>query len=173
MVFIQRDFIAAKSCSWHRLCKLFSMLYSERCHIWQRQQSSMNLLLFSIEHQNPGHQKMIQHTLPCYCVQSSAILTSTELWGDAVQCQVGHKAKAGQLCGAGGGRGMLRPWDKLHPSKAMDLQTLLLKDCTPRLLPNNDLPLGSGAFRAWRASQKCQILDMVKPSQNQNHVLGG
>lgn len=177
--FDSEGFIGAKSCSWHRLCKLFSMLYSERCHIWQRQQSSMNLLLFSTEHQNPGHQKLIQHTLPCYCVESSAILTSTNLWGDAVQffwqkmLNGTHlEAKAVGLCGARGTMACSGPGDKLQPSNAIDLQLQLLKGCTPRLLPNNNLPFGSGAFRVCRTSQKCQITDVVKHSQNQSYVLG-
>lgn len=48
----------------------------------------MNLLLFPIEHQNPGHQKMIQHTLQHYCVESLAILASTNCWGNAMKCQM-------------------------------------------------------------------------------------
>lgn len=48
----------------------------------------MNLLLFPIEHQNPGHQKMIQHTLQYYCVKSPATLASINLWWNAMKCQM-------------------------------------------------------------------------------------
>lgn len=152
MVLIQRDFIAAKSCSWHRLCKLFSMLYSERCHIWQRQQSSMNLLLFSIEHQNPGHQKQIQHRLPRYCVESSAILTSTNRWGDAVQIFWPKKgqmeqfeAKAVELCGAGGTMAHSGPAPQHCKPK-------FYRDAPQSCSQNNNLPSGRRAFRVCRAS---------------------
>lgn len=82
------------------------------------------------------------------------------------------EAKAVGLCGARGTMACSGPGDKLQPSNAIDLQLQLLKGCTPRLLPNNNLPFGSGAFRVCRTSQKCQITDVVKHSQNQSYVLG-
>lgn len=48
----------------------------------------MNLLLFPIEHQNPGHQKTIQHTLQQYCVESPATLASINLCWNAMKWQM-------------------------------------------------------------------------------------
>lgn len=64
------------------------------------------------------------------------------------------------------------PVDVLFTSNSSYLQIHLLNECTLRLLPKTTLLTG-GVFRVSKTSHACQITDMLKYSQNQDHVLGG
>lgn len=139
----------------------------------------MNLLLFPIEHQNPGHQKMIQHTLQHYFVESLAILASTNCWGNAMKCQMEATWVwgKGELCIDESDSCKLGPWFFRHTAcEQFNLLENPSHSCkwihfntSPR---NNNFTYVSNLFRVRRTSHACQITDMLKYSQNQDHVLG-
>lgn len=107
------------------------------------------------------------------CVESSAILTSTHLWG--MLCSVfGRKSQMGHAwrpkqrsCVEWGNYGTLRLEHKLKPSNTTELA-----NPPPTCSQNNHLPSGSSASRVCGTSQKCQIMDVFDHSPNQNHMLG-